>query len=523
MAGTDDWALLQRYAHQRDERAFETLARRYVDLVYSAAVRRVGDRHLAEDITQAVFVILARKARSIGQRTPLSPWLLRTTKLVARNAIKMESRRRRHEQAAQAISPSASGACSSDPSEVLIWQEIASSIDDAVLRLPSLDRRAVLLRFFRGQSVQAVAAELQISEGAAKRRLGRATGKLRRRLERRGIGVGSVDAAAFAALLSNHVRLHAPARLAGGICAAASGATGGAGVMLAKGAIQMMTWAKVKMTVFVVAGIALAGGASVALSQRKVSQQPAPGGVTAAVPHPAAPTRQSAEAKAIIDRLRNYQNSIHSFKASIKHEDFYQLPNGKTFTVGRDIKPQYEIAFAGDDVYVREQREFEQTQVIIETIHSGKSMSWQRNGPHDLGTGEIDGPQIKPGLRNYLRRPLSMAGFSDLDGVLSCPPDAVRLSDGRSLHQRSLGSFTCPDRRLDRIALGHLANRPDNTCDRLNGQQDDHHAQRNAGDAHLPVSESSVHWARAPADHYRIRATSAIVHRVFSHDAQPTA
>src|SRR5688572_16879623 len=98
-AAGDDLSILQRYAHERDEKAFALLVRRYVDLVYSAAVRRVGDRHLAEDVTQAVFVILAQKANTI-RGGPLSAWLLSTVRYAAANALKMENRRRQHEHAA---------------------------------------------------------------------------------------------------------------------------------------------------------------------------------------------------------------------------------------------------------------------------------------------------------------------------------------------------------------------------------------------------------------------------------------
>ncbi len=257
---TDEWGLLQRYALQRDEQAFEALARRYVDLVYGAAVRRVGDHHLAEDITQAVFVILAQKARSIRRGPPLSAWLLMTVRCVARNAMKREARRRRHEHAAESLAASAGGACSSNPSDVLIWQEIAAVLDDAVLRLPASDRRAILLRFFEGRSIGDVAADLNVSEGAVKQRLGRAIDRLRRRLERKGAVVGSVDAAAFAALLSKQVWVHAAVRLLGGIGAtAATGAATGAGVTLAKGAIRMMKWTRIKMAAAMIAVTTVAG------------------------------------------------------------------------------------------------------------------------------------------------------------------------------------------------------------------------------------------------------------------------
>ena len=83
-AAGDDRALLSCYAQKRDEQAFAALVRRHVDLVYSAAVRRVGDRQLAEDVTQAVFVILAKKAKSI-RGGPLSAWLLSTVRYAAAN------------------------------------------------------------------------------------------------------------------------------------------------------------------------------------------------------------------------------------------------------------------------------------------------------------------------------------------------------------------------------------------------------------------------------------------------------
>jgi DNA-directed RNA polymerase specialized sigma24 family protein len=99
-----DAALLRRFIEQRDEAAFTELAQRYVRLVYSAALRRVGDRHLAENVCQAVFFILSKKARSAARINPLSASLLKTVKYMAANAMKIEARRQRREkQAGQAI------------------------------------------------------------------------------------------------------------------------------------------------------------------------------------------------------------------------------------------------------------------------------------------------------------------------------------------------------------------------------------------------------------------------------------
>src|ERR1043165_6531712 len=96
---TDDM-LLREYALNRSEQAFEMLISRHINLVYSIACRQVRDAHLAEEITQAVFMILARKAKTIGRKTVLSGWLCRTTRYVAANRLTIERRRLHREQEA---------------------------------------------------------------------------------------------------------------------------------------------------------------------------------------------------------------------------------------------------------------------------------------------------------------------------------------------------------------------------------------------------------------------------------------
>ncbi|HZN68579.1 MAG TPA: sigma-70 family RNA polymerase sigma factor, partial [Tepidisphaeraceae bacterium] len=160
----DDSELLRRYGASRDGAAFAILVRHHLDLVYSAAVRRVGDRHLAEDVTQAVFVILATKPKSAAKSPSLAAWLLTTVRYAAANALRIERRRRRHEAAAAGLaaeSPAADpGAASSNPSDVLVWQEVASRLDDAVLALPAADRAVVLLRYFERRPLADIAAAL---------------------------------------------------------------------------------------------------------------------------------------------------------------------------------------------------------------------------------------------------------------------------------------------------------------------------------------------------------------------------
>src|SRR4051812_42005716 len=100
MDAADDCTLLARYVEHADQAAFATLARRHVGLVYSAARRRLRDANLAHDVTQVVFLVLAKKAATIRPGTVLSAWLLKATRYTASNMSKSEFRRRRREQEA---------------------------------------------------------------------------------------------------------------------------------------------------------------------------------------------------------------------------------------------------------------------------------------------------------------------------------------------------------------------------------------------------------------------------------------
>src|SRR5512134_1101151 len=153
MQPTDDMGLLREYARGHSEEAFATLVTRHIDLVYSAALRQVGNHHQAEEITQAVFVILARKARSLGPGTVLAGWLFRTARLTTANYLRTEIRRARREQ--EAFMQSEPTENSGDP-----WQEVAPLLNDAIAALAEGDRDAIVLRFLQGKDYKQVAAAL---------------------------------------------------------------------------------------------------------------------------------------------------------------------------------------------------------------------------------------------------------------------------------------------------------------------------------------------------------------------------
>src|ERR1051325_10247297 len=93
MQSTDDSTLLRQYLEDHSEAAFAELVALYINLVYSVALRHVGDPHQAEEITQAVFILLARKAAQLRHDKALSSWLFQATRLKASNFVRSEGRR----------------------------------------------------------------------------------------------------------------------------------------------------------------------------------------------------------------------------------------------------------------------------------------------------------------------------------------------------------------------------------------------------------------------------------------------
>ena len=256
MTEMEDQELLAEYVHTGSEAAFATLVARYVNLVYSAALRFTDNPHHAEEITQAVFVILARKAGSLRRGTVLSGWLYQTARLTAANFVKGEIRRQRREQEAY-MQSTLTGP------EPAAWEQIAPVLDEVMGRMGETDRNAIVLRFFENKTASEVAAKLKLSESAAHKRVSRALEKLRKMFTKRGVALPA--AVLTTAIAANSVQA-APVALAKAVTAIAvakGAAASGSTLTLIKGALKIMAWAKAKTAVIVgVASILAVGTAT---------------------------------------------------------------------------------------------------------------------------------------------------------------------------------------------------------------------------------------------------------------------
>jgi RNA polymerase sigma factor (sigma-70 family) len=202
--------LLADYVTHGSEPAFRELVERYLNLVYSAALRMAdGDTHLAQDITQIVFVDLARKASSLSPSVMLGGWLHRHTCFVAATIRRSERRRRSRERQAMEMN-------TLHPDSNLA--NVTPLLDDAINGLGDDDRTVILLRFFEQQDFRSMGATLGSSEDAARMRVNRALEKLQVLLKHRGV---TLSGASVGALLAGEAVRAAPAGLAASISGAA--------------------------------------------------------------------------------------------------------------------------------------------------------------------------------------------------------------------------------------------------------------------------------------------------------------
>jgi len=318
---SDDLTLLRAYARHQSEEAFAALVSRYVNLVYSVVLRQVRDPHLAEDLTQAVFIILARKSASLGPKTILPGWLCRTARYACANTMTPQRRRQHREQEAhmQSVSNSSeTDASSLQNSMDADWLQIAPLLDGAMEQLGKKDHDEVVLRFFEGRSFREVGAALGASENAAKMRVNRALEKMRGFFTKR--GVRSTEAI-IAGVMTAHSVHAAPPALATSVMAVATAqgaAASSSTLTLIKGALKLMALTKAKTAALTGAAIILTAATSVvvveAVHSARVAGYPDIQGAWEGVVHleePGAASGQTASTRMVL-KLTKAREGYHA-------------------------------------------------------------------------------------------------------------------------------------------------------------------------------------------------------------------
>ncbi|GEM_PF-2183803 len=306
----DKSELLKRYAQSADQEAFGEVVRDHGSWLFSAARRQLGDEHLAEDVTQAVFLLLTKRARRLGRYRYVSGWLFLALENCVKHAKRDRARLARREKEAASMRKEAV--------EEAGWEEIAPELEEAVGKLGKADREAVLLRFYEQRPLVEVGRALGISEEAARKRVERAVEKLRGMLEKKGI---SGTTAGLSAVLVGNVVREAPASLVEGVMRAVGGGNPVASA-IARGAMRLMRMATLKVAALVVAVMALAG--VLAVQAQSGGAKVAAGGPSAeaTLPSvPATPLRATTNPvlDAILKRLSAHQERLTNLKIEAEY------------------------------------------------------------------------------------------------------------------------------------------------------------------------------------------------------------
>src|ERR1051325_7182704 len=256
-----DAELLRQYARNRNEAAFTELVSRHLNLVYAVACRETnGDIATAQDITQLVFIDLARKARRLTGHTALAGWLFTSVRLVSANLRRAQQRRAARELNSQLMNETTDPAPPEPQGELL-----DGPLGDALHELGERDRGAVVLRFLEGHNLRDVGAALGLSEDAARMRVDRASEKLRKFYARRGIvsTASSITAALGAGAMPAQSTIASTASAIAGTALKGAAATSTAPSLLE----LFLGWMNLKAAAVAVT-LLLAGGTTTALLQR---------------------------------------------------------------------------------------------------------------------------------------------------------------------------------------------------------------------------------------------------------------
>ena len=269
MQDATDVELLRQYANRNSEAAFTELVVRHLNMVYSVALRKTGNPAAAEEITQSVFIILAKKAVGLRKKVIISGWLYQTARLTAASFLRTELRRVRREQEVYMQSLSKG-------TEPETWLQIVPLLEDAMGRLGEKDRNAIALRFFEKKSFREIGTAIGASENAAKKRVAYALEKLRKYFSKHGLALTTTM---IAGAISAHSVQAAPAALVKTVTAVAvakGAAASGSTLTLIKGVLKIMSWSKAQTVIVIGVATILSVGATSLVLEKTIFNLPEP-------------------------------------------------------------------------------------------------------------------------------------------------------------------------------------------------------------------------------------------------------
>jgi RNA polymerase sigma factor (sigma-70 family) len=266
MDNVTDSVLIARFLDGDRQDAFRELVERHSAMVHGCALRIVGDHQTAQDVTQAVFILLSRKAASLKNYHSIAGWLYRCASFIARDVVKVSKRRALREREAAPVEP-----------DETRWNQLSALLDAGMDGLSETDRHAILLRFFQNRSFRDVGEALGLSEDTAQKRVTRALDRLRTLLLSRGVVLSALT---LASLVSANAAPTTSAVTRALLVSSASAVTPTSAPVstILKFTVKAMILKKLKITaVAVLILLAVVGGAGSYLVHARRSAEPVTG------------------------------------------------------------------------------------------------------------------------------------------------------------------------------------------------------------------------------------------------------
>jgi len=271
-----DWLLLKQYVKAGSPAAFDEIVKRHVKMVYGTCRREIGDPHLAEDVTQVVFLIFARKAKRMRPGTIVSRWLFKTAVFASRDIVRQERRREARESKAREH-------LSTIHVDPIADRPLETAVNAALSTLNATDWEAVHLRFYEGLSLREIGELWGTSEDTAQKRVSRAIARIRKTLTTHGIGLTAASIAALLTLetakaatercFETVIHLVTPQGIAAPVAGVAHLTKGVIRTMLIK---NLATAAAVAVVGIAGSGVVIRSAASATGSVRSTASSPAP-------------------------------------------------------------------------------------------------------------------------------------------------------------------------------------------------------------------------------------------------------